>query len=161
MSALLTALAEWTGFRFLGSVEFFRSAGLLDLETWPIKANVFFLGAANGAFSIAAISSMFALAGQGKSAREGTRMGLWGAAQAIAFAAGGFVGTALADLARVVVGSPEIAYAAVFLLEAGAFIGAVILARAIQFDSVPTPVRPSRGPTGAGGMGISPIAQGG
>jgi BCD family chlorophyll transporter-like MFS transporter len=50
---------------------------------------VFVLGVANGAFSIAAIASMMALATEGRAAREGVRMGLWGAAQAIAFGVGG------------------------------------------------------------------------
>jgi MFS transporter, BCD family, chlorophyll transporter len=53
------------------------------------KPTVFILGVANGAFSIAAIGSMMAFAGTGAQSREGTRMGLWGAAQAIAFAVGG------------------------------------------------------------------------
>jgi MFS transporter, BCD family, chlorophyll transporter len=35
-------------------------------------------------FAVAAIGSMMALAGEGRGRREGTRMGLWGAAQAIA-----------------------------------------------------------------------------
>ena len=53
---------------------------------WPLHATVFALGAANGAFSIAAIGSMMRMASQGRTQREGVRMGLWGAAQAIAFA---------------------------------------------------------------------------
>jgi BCD family chlorophyll transporter-like MFS transporter len=53
------------------------------------KATVFVLGVANGAFSIAAIGSMMRLATEGAPGREGVRMGLWGAAQAIAFGLGG------------------------------------------------------------------------
>ena len=67
---------------------------------WPLQASVFALGVANGAFAVAAIGSMMALAGRGREAREGVRMGLWGAAQAIAFGLGGFAGTVAADLAR-------------------------------------------------------------
>ena len=55
---------------------------------WPLRANVFALGVANGVFAVAAIGSMMALAGAGRGGREGVRMGLWGAAQAIAFALG-------------------------------------------------------------------------
>ena len=62
---------------------------------WPLRLNVFLLGAANGAFSIAAIGSMMALAGGRGEGREGTRMGLWGAAQAIGFALGGLFGAAV------------------------------------------------------------------
>jgi BCD family chlorophyll transporter-like MFS transporter len=88
---------------------------------WPFKATVFALGAANGAFSIAAIASMMQLAGDGGRGDEGLRMGLFGAAQAIAFAVGGVIGTGASDLARVLFDQPAPAYACVFLLEALAF----------------------------------------
>jgi BCD family chlorophyll transporter-like MFS transporter len=95
---------------------------------WPLRANVFVLGLANGAFSIAAIGSMMSLAGAGQSGREGTRMGLWGAAQAIGFALGGLFGAAACDLAKVLWGAPAPAYASVFLLEALLFVAAAVLA---------------------------------
>jgi len=102
-------------------------AGLVG-PAWPFKANVFALGAANGAFSIAAIASMMRLAGEGHEAREGTRMGLWGAAQAVAFGMGGLVGTAASDLARWLIGTPAHAYATVFAFEALLFVAAAALA---------------------------------
>jgi BCD family chlorophyll transporter-like MFS transporter len=89
---------------------------------WPLRPTVFVLGVANGAFSVAAIGSMMALAGTGREAREGVRMGLWGAAQALAFALGGLVGTLSSDLARMILGSPVLAYAAVFAGEAALFL---------------------------------------
>ena len=98
---------------------------------WPLRANVFVLGLANGAFSIAAIGSMMSLAGSSSAsgqAREGTRMGLWGAAQAIGFAVGGLFGAAASDVARWLIGHQGSAYAAVFLLEAGMFVAAALLA---------------------------------
>jgi BCD family chlorophyll transporter-like MFS transporter len=55
-------------------------------------------------------------------------MGLWGAAQALAFGAGGLAGTAASDLARHVFGSPATAYAAVFGMEAALFLAAAGLA---------------------------------
>jgi BCD family chlorophyll transporter-like MFS transporter len=100
-------------------------------QPWPLKANVFAMGVANGAFSIAAIGSMMALAGQGRAAREGTRMGLWGAAQAIGFAIGGLLGTAASDLARLLLGSQVAAYGAVFAAEALLFVVAAVLAARI------------------------------
>jgi BCD family chlorophyll transporter-like MFS transporter len=108
---------------------------------WPLRANVFLLGVANGAFSIAAIGSMMALAGHGQAAREGTRMGLWGAAQAIGFAVGGVLGTAASDLARWLLGSQVAAYGTVFAAEAVMFLAAAVLAARI---TIPAPVR---GPT--------------
>ena len=67
-------------------------------QTGTQQANVFLLGAANGGFAVAAIGAMMVLASQGQQKREGIRMGMWGAAQAIAFALGGFLGTVAVDV---------------------------------------------------------------
>lgn len=107
------------------------AAGLIG-PGWPLLANVMLLGAANGAFSIAAIASMMRLAGEGRARREGTRMGLWGAAQAIAFGFGGLIGTALSDLARLVVSDIASAYSIVFGLESLLFIVAARMAAHIR-----------------------------
>lgn len=98
---------------------------------WPVKANVFLLGIANGAFSIAAIGSMMHLATEGEHGREGVRMGLWGAAQAWAFGIGGLAGTAASDIARMLIGSTGAAYATVFALESMAFCVAAMLAERV------------------------------
>lgn len=89
---------------------------------WPILTNVFLLGVTNGAFAVAAIGTMMALAGAGQGSREGIRMGLWGAAQAIAFGLGGLAGAAASDLFRLLLASTAQAYATVFILEAILFI---------------------------------------
>jgi BCD family chlorophyll transporter-like MFS transporter len=95
---------------------------------WPLQPTVFALGVANGAFSIGAIGSMMRLASEGRQAREGIRMGLWGAAQAVAFGLGGLVGTGASDLAHWLMSSPGLAYAWVFALEAGLFLVSALLA---------------------------------
>jgi BCD family chlorophyll transporter-like MFS transporter len=95
---------------------------------WPLRATVFALGVANGAFSIAAIGSMMRLAGVGQASREGVRMGLWGAAQAISFGLGGIAGTAASDIARWLLGSPGLAYASVFAFEGLLFLASAVLA---------------------------------
>lgn len=105
-------------------------AGLIG-PGWPLRENVFLLGVANGAFSIGAIGSMMGLAGEGGGSQEGTRMGLWGGAQAVAFGLGGLVGTGASDLSRLLLGSPGVAYAAVFAMEAGLFLVAAALAARI------------------------------
>jgi BCD family chlorophyll transporter-like MFS transporter len=90
------------------------------------------LGFFNGMFAVAAIGSMMALAGQGRAAREGTRMGLWGAAQAVAAGFGGLVGAAAADGLRLVMPTED-AFGAVFLAEAGLFVlSALIAARVVE-----------------------------
>lgn len=103
------------------------SAGLLG-PVWPLSASVFVLGTANGAFAVAAIGSMMSLASAGRQTREGMRMGLWGAAQAVAFGLGGFAGTAASDLARHLIAAPGAAYAVVFAAEAALFLVAAALA---------------------------------
>ena len=97
---------------------------------WPLKVNVFLLGLTNGMFTIAAIGTMMALAGGGKGRSEGIRMGVWGAAQAIAFGLGGFMGTVAVDISRLISGSVPFSFAIVFMGEAILFfISAAIAAR--------------------------------
>jgi BCD family chlorophyll transporter-like MFS transporter len=95
---------------------------------WPLQPTVFALGFANGVFAVSAIGSMMGLAGEGRSAREGVRMGVWGAAQAIAFACGGFAGAAGVDALRAVLPDTASAFQIVFALEAALFMGAAVLA---------------------------------
>jgi BCD family chlorophyll transporter-like MFS transporter len=104
-------------------------------EAFPLQETVFALGFCNGVFAVAAIGSMMALAGSGSGGRQGTRMGLWGAAQAVAFGLGGFLGTVAVDLARHLVGSPAIAYGAVFAVEAALFVVAAGLAVRVAMKS--------------------------
>ena len=85
------------------------------------------LGLFNGMFAVAAIGSMMALAGQGRSAREGTRMGLWGASQAIAAGIGGLTGAAAVDLFRLFADAPT-AFGLVFIAEAALFGIAALMA---------------------------------
>jgi BCD family chlorophyll transporter-like MFS transporter len=98
---------------------------------WPLRAMVFALGVANGGFAVSAIASMMQMVGQGARQREGVRMGLWGAAQAVAFAAGGVSATGLSDLARLWWTDPGVAYGLVFFLQAGLFVTAAILAQTL------------------------------
>ncbi|MBU1210361.1 MAG: BCD family MFS transporter [Alphaproteobacteria bacterium] len=114
---LASALAL-SGLAFAGTV----GAG------WPLSMNVFLLGLANGAFAVAAIGSMMARAGSGANGREGMRMGLWGAAQAIAFGLGGFLGAAMVDVMHLFVGQHVRAYGSVFSGEAALFLIAALLA---------------------------------
>ncbi|MFN9808574.1 MAG: BCD family MFS transporter [Deltaproteobacteria bacterium] len=103
--------------------------------TWPLSANVVVLGVANGAFSIAAIASMMTLANQGARRHEGTRMGVFGAAQALGFGAGGFLGTVAVEAGRSLLGPDELgsSYALVFGLEALGFFAAQTLALRTSF----------------------------
>lgn len=102
--------------------------GAQSAETWPVTANVFLLGLANGVFAVAAIGAMMGLAREGSEAREGARMGLFGAAQAIAFGAGSFLGTASVDAMRLITPHLPTAYGTVFIAEGSIFLIAALLA---------------------------------
>lgn len=104
------------------------AVGGYSSNSWPLSANVFALGIANGVFAVAAIGSMMELVSRGRSGRDGVRMGIWGAAQAIAFALGGVAATLLVDVVRWLSGSVTHAYALVFCAQAVLFLAAVLLA---------------------------------
>ena len=93
----------------------------------PFVAAVVALGVFNGMFAVAAIGSMMALAGVGREQREGTRMGLWGAAQAVAAGFGGLTGAAMVDLLRVNLNDVQ-AFGSVFVFEAALFVAAALMA---------------------------------
>ncbi len=101
-------------------------AGLLRFEA-ALGPAVMLLGVFNGMFAVAAIGAMMALAGEGCCAREGTRMGLWGASQAMAAGFGGLLGAVLVDLGRLFMDAPA-AFGTVFTVEAGLFVAAAALA---------------------------------
>lgn len=142
--AMVAVLASAVGGQYLGSMRLWTMggcaasgvaiAGLAAIGlsgadgVGYLRPAVVALGVANGAFSIAAVASMMQLAGSGTAGRDGVRMGLWGAAQAVAFATGGVVGTGTSDLARHLLGSPVLGYAAIFAGEAMLFGCAAALA---------------------------------
>jgi BCD family chlorophyll transporter-like MFS transporter len=126
----LGTLKSWVQAGCFGSCLMLISIMLLGQfnSSFPLEFAVIGLGFFNGMFAVAAIGSMMSLAGSGSKSREGTRMGLWGAAQAIAAGFGGLLGTILVDLLQMVNLSPVNAYGMVFSLEAGLFVLAALLA---------------------------------
>lgn len=123
-------LRRWTVAGCLGSA--LALAGLAAAAIagpgWPLTANVVALGLANGVFAVAAIGSMMGLAGAAGGGREGVRMGVWGAAQAIAFGLGGLLGAVGVDAARFWLGDAGPAFQFIFAIEACLFLGAALLA---------------------------------
>tara|TARA_X000000950_G_scaffold24514_4_gene26272 strand:+ start:108 stop:1352 length:1245 start_codon:yes stop_codon:yes gene_type:complete len=128
------ALKNWVWAGCMGScisLVFIALAGQSP-EIVPLAPLVFALGIFNGMFAVAAIGSMMSLASQNNDRREGTRMGLWGAAQAIAAGFGGLLGTILVDLLQLVNFSHADAYGTVFIFEAALFaLAASIATRSI------------------------------
>ena len=107
----------------------------------PLTPLVTTLGFFNGMFAVAAIGSMMALASHGRERREGTRMGLWGAAQAIAAGFGGLTGAAAVDLLRTTLPDGA-AFGAVFTFEAFLFVAAAVMALRI-LDRTTAPASPA------------------
>ncbi|MEO1172097.1 MAG: PucC family protein, partial [Myxococcota bacterium] len=111
---------------------------------WPLTLNVAALGFATGVFAIAAISWMMTLAGDGIENREGSKMGLWGAAQAIGTALGAFAGATSVDLVSLAApdGPVALPFATVFALEGAVFIVAGFYA--LTMERAPVLQRPAR-----------------
>jgi len=86
------------------------------------------LGLSNGVFAIGAIGSMMSLTGDRADGRAGLRLGVFGAAQAIAYATGTMAGAAGVDIARSVMSSPIRGYLVVFGVQAGLFAASAVLA---------------------------------
>ncbi|MDP3409860.1 BCD family MFS transporter [Bosea sp. (in: a-proteobacteria)] len=122
------------------------SVGAFAGAGFPLKPIVFALGVSNGAYAVAAIGSMMRLVGQGRPDRQGVRMGLWGAAQGVAFGLGGLLGASATDLARQLWGSPAPAYATVFTLEALLFIVSAGLALAVARQATDSERKRPRNP---------------
>lgn len=133
------SIRSWTvgGCLASGAVLFGLAVAGFVGPSWPIRPTVFALGLATGAFAVAAIGWMMSLAGDGKESREGIRMGLWGGAQAVAFALGGVFGTVGVDVTRFLYGSTVLSYSMVFAVEATLFLFSALLAARME----PPPVR--------------------
>jgi MFS transporter, BCD family, chlorophyll transporter len=145
-AARFGTLPRWAAAGCLGS-----AAALLALAIMPslgsvegMKASVFALGVANGVFAVSAIGAMMGLTVKGKAGGAGLRMGFWGAAQAMAYGLGGFMGAALSDLARAFLGSPVAGYVLVFLLEAVLFVAAAGIVLSVRAASRARGIEPIR-----------------
>jgi BCD family chlorophyll transporter-like MFS transporter len=104
----------------------------MGAPSWPLRPTILALGVSNGVFAVSAIGSMMELAHRGDAHSAGVRMGLWGAAQAVAFALGGLLGNAIVDAMRLIFGSPTVAFAVVFGVEATLFFAAARLAARVH-----------------------------
>lgn len=107
---------------------------------WPLAANIGVLGFANGVFAVSAIGAMMSLAGGGSGADTGLRMGVWGAAQGVAFGLGGLVGAIGVDMARRAQ-SDGPAFQSIFGIEAMLFMAAAVMAARIAGQGAPVNFR--------------------
>jgi BCD family chlorophyll transporter-like MFS transporter len=127
LSARWGSLPRWAAFGCTASALAFVSLAVSPLvgTVVALRGSVLALGLANGTFAIGAIGSMMVRARGGQA---GLRMGVFGAAQAIAYAIGSFIGAAGSDIGRAISGSDARGYMAVFAAEAVLFLVAAVLA---------------------------------
>ena len=101
---------------------------------WPLASNIAALGFTNGVFAVSAIGAMMSLAGSGSDTKArtdtGVRMGVWGAAQGVAFGLGGLMGAVGVDLARRAESDGR-AFLTIFSIEALLFMASAVMAARI------------------------------
>ncbi len=118
-------LGSLRGWAVLGCI--ISALGLLGLGAGlALLPFTIMLGFGNGLFVVGAIGSMMRLAAE-RAGATGTRMGVFGAAQAIAAGLAGIVATGTLDVARMTF-SDQTAYGIVFGMEAVLFLAAAVVA---------------------------------
>jgi len=141
LSARMGSLRVWAAAGCVAS-----AVALLVLANAPwwggvalLKGTVFSLGVANGVFAVGAIGSMMAMTAADTTRGTGIRLGVYGAAQAIAYGVGSLGGGVASDLTIAAMGDAARGYVAVFGAEAVLFIVAAFMALA-STPSVPARV---------------------
>jgi BCD family chlorophyll transporter-like MFS transporter len=95
---------------------------------------IFGLGVANGVFAVGAIGAMMAMTAADATRGTGIRLGVYGAAQAIAYAAGSLGGGVASDLTIAGLGDVTRGYTVIFATEAVLF----VVAAGMALASTPT-----------------------
>ncbi len=102
--------------------------GLTYRDPGILNSVVFLFGISNGVFTAGILGTMLHLASKGKGDNNtGTRMGIWGAAQAYATMIAVFFSTVLVDILGLMMNSLPSVYGIVFLTAASFFIAAAFL----------------------------------
>lgn len=121
-------LHHWVVAGCVGSAAALVAIGLAGpLQAGRLLPFVAMLGICNGVFAMAMVAAMMRLASAGREGREGTRLGIWGAAQAVASGFGGLLGAVAVDLLRLVL-PVQLAFTPVFMVEALLFLFSALLA---------------------------------
>ena len=102
--------------------------GLTYRDPGILNSVVFLFGISNGVFTAGILGTMLHLASRGSGDNNtGTRMGIWGAAQAYATMIAVFFSTVLVDILGIMMNSLPSVYGIVFLTAASFFIAAAFL----------------------------------
>ena len=133
------SLRFWVLFGCLGSgsaLILIAILGQISPSKDVLKYSVALLGFFNGNFAVGAIGSMMELAGYGIKQREGTRMGLWGAGQAIAAGNAMIFSTLFVDVLQSITKDAAFSYGIIFSIEGILFLASAALAT--KLITIPT-----------------------
>lgn len=131
LSARVGSLRHWAvGGCLASAVALVTLAYSPVLGARALPGIIFTLGAANGVFAVGAIGAMMAMTAADGTRGTGIRLGVYGAAQAVAYAAGSLGGGVASDLTIRGFGDPARGYTAVFAAEAVLFVVAAGMAMA-------------------------------
>lgn len=130
LSARVGTLRGWAAAGCVASALALCTLALLPASAGAdaLRATVFTLGAANGVFAVGALGAMMGMTHGPRGDSVGLRLGVYGAAQALAYGIGGTLGGVASDIAIYAFGHVRIGYAIVFATESALFVGAAWLA---------------------------------
>jgi BCD family chlorophyll transporter-like MFS transporter len=144
LSARWGTLRGWAAWGCLLSATSLLALAFLpvDVAHGTLRTAVFTLGAANGVFAVGALGAMMGMTSGTQGDGVGLRLGVYGAAQAIAYGIGGSVGGIASDLAIAAWGDARLGYAGVFAVESALFVTAAWIAARLHAENG-APVKPS------------------
>lgn len=133
VSARVGALRHWAAAGCAASAAALTTLALLPEGAGPdaLRITVFTLGVANGVFAVGALGAMMGMTAGPKGEGVGLRLGVYGAAQALAYGIGGTLGGMASDVAIMALGQVRTGYTAVFATEAFLFVVSAGLAARI------------------------------
>lgn len=134
LSARVGTLRGWAAGGCLASAVALSTLALLpgDAGSDALRLTVVLLGVANGVFAVGALGAMMGMTAGPQGDGVGLRLGVYGAAQALAYGIGGTLGGIASDVAIYALGHVRLGYAAVFATESALFLGAAWLAMRIS-----------------------------
>lgn len=130
LSARFGALRTWASAGCAASAAALAALAVLPATTGPdaLRLTVLLLGVANGVFAVGALGAMMGMTAGPRGDGVGLRLGVYGAAQALAYGIGGTLGGVASDVAILALGQVRAGYSAVFGVEAMLFVVSAWLA---------------------------------
>ncbi len=133
LSARVGTLRAWAAAGCAASAVALATLAVLPVTAGvdALRLTVFLLGVANGVFAVGALGAMMGMTAGPRGDGVGLRLGVYGAAQALAYGIGGTLGGMASDVAILALGQVRAGYNAVFGVEAALFVVSAWLATRI------------------------------